>query len=113
MPHVTEELWSLLGFGKASIQFAAPPQKIALDEVADLPGKRQLVSAIYQTAQAGRKLRAESNLPSNRKIRFILRTDEKLIYEHIPTLVCLLNAEEVKLEPKYQAPAGNPMAVTP
>ena len=24
MPHITEELWSLLGFGKASIQFASP-----------------------------------------------------------------------------------------
>src|SRR5205823_3192293 len=57
MPHITEELWSLLGFGEASIQFAAPPQKIALDDVADVPGKRELVSAIYQTVQAGRNLR--------------------------------------------------------
>ena len=26
MPHITEELWALLGFGEGSIQFAAPPQ---------------------------------------------------------------------------------------
>ena len=31
MPFVTEELWSLLGFGKDSIQFAAPPQAVELD----------------------------------------------------------------------------------
>ena len=113
MPHITEELWFLLGFGKGSIQFAAPPQKIALDHVTDVPGKRELVSAIYQTVQAGRNLRAESKQPSNKKIGFILRTEEKLISGQLPTLTRLLNAEEVRLDRKYQAPAGNPVAVTP
>jgi len=113
MPHITEELWSLLGLGTDSIQFAAPPEKAALDDVYDLAGKRQLVSAIYQTIQAGRNLRAESKLPSNRKIHFILRTDEKLVSSHVSTLTRLLNAEEVKLDPGYQAQAGNPVAVTP
>src|SRR5213082_2529992 len=113
MPHITEELWSLLSFGQGSTQFSPPPVKIRLDDVRDLTGKRQLVSAIYQTIQAGRNLRAESKLPSNRKIRFILRTDEKFISSQIPTLTRLLNAEEVELDPKYQSPAGNPVAVTP
>jgi valyl-tRNA synthetase len=113
MPHITEELWFLLGFGKGSIQFAAPPLKIALDDVSDVPGKRELVSAIYQTVQAGRNLRAESKQPSNRKIDFILRTEEKLISEQIPTLSRLLNAGEVRLDRKYQASADNPVAVTP
>src|SRR6266581_2407296 len=113
MPHITEELWSLLGFGRDSIQFAAPPQKIALDDVADVPGKRDCVSAIYETVRAGRNLRAESKLQSNRKIGFILRTEEKIILGQLPTLARLLNAEEVRLDPKYQAPAGNPVAITP
>src|SRR5207248_5327766 len=59
MPHITEELWSLLGLGKGSIQFAVPLEKVALNQVADVPAKRQLVSAIYQAVQAGRNLRAE------------------------------------------------------
>jgi len=113
MPHITEELWSLLGFGKASIQFAAPPQKMALDGVTDVPDKRELVSAIYQTVQAGRNLRAESKLQSNRKIGFILRTNDRLILQQIPTISRLLNAAELKLDANYQAPAGNPVAVTP
>src|SRR5436190_10333253 len=113
MPYITEELWSLLDFGKTSIQFALPPEKIRLDDVPEITGKRRLVSALYQTIQAGRNLRAESKLPSNRKIRFILRTNKKLISSQIPTLTRLLNAEEVELDPKYQAPAGNPVAVTP
>src|SRR5438034_74021 len=79
MPHITEELWSVLGLGKDSIQFVAPPEKIALDDISDLTGKRRFVSAIYQTIQAGRNLRAGTKLPSNRKIRFILRTDNNLV----------------------------------
>jgi valyl-tRNA synthetase len=113
MPHITEELWSLLGLGSDSIQFAALPEKIALNDVSDVVGKRALVSAIYETIQAGRNLRAQSKLPSNRKIRFILRTDEKSVSDHISTLTRLLNAEKVELDPKYQAQAGNPVAVTP
>jgi valyl-tRNA synthetase len=113
MPHITEELWALLGLGKDSIQFAAPPRKISLAEVSDLIGKRELVSAIYQTIQAGRNLRSESKLPSNKKIRFILRTDEKLISSQLSTMTRLLNAEEVELDQKYQAQTGNPVAVTP
>jgi valyl-tRNA synthetase len=113
MPHVTEELWSLLGLGTDSIQFAAPPEKAALDDVSHLAGEREFVSAVYQTIQAGRNLRAEVKLPSNRKIHFILRTDKKLVADHISTLTRLLNAEEVKLDPKHQAQAGNPVAVTP
>jgi valyl-tRNA synthetase len=112
MPHITEELWSLLGLGSDSIQFAALPEKAALDDVSDVKVKRKLVSAIYETIQAGRNLRAESKLQSNKKIRFILRTDEKSVSSHISTLTRLLNAEKVDLDPKYQA-QGNPVAVTP
>jgi valyl-tRNA synthetase len=113
MPHLTEELWSLLRLGKASIQFAALPEKIVLDHTTDLASKHNLVSAIYGITQAGRNLRAMAKLPSNKKIRFILRSDDKLISRETPTLTRLLNAEEVALEPGYQAPAGTPVAVTP
>jgi len=113
MPHITEELWSLLRLGSGSIQFAAPPQKISLDRLDDVSGKRQLVSAIYQTVQAGRNLRAEANIRSNKKIRFILRANNKSISDQIPTLTRLLSAQEVELDPNYRAQAGNPVAITP
>src|SRR6185436_5822237 len=113
MPHLTEEIWSLLGLGKGSIQFAAPPEKLALDAVADLSERRRLVSSIYEAVQAGRNLRSASKLPSNRKIRFILRTNDKQISEQTPTLSRLLNAEDLTLDPNYAAPVGTPVAVTP
>jgi valyl-tRNA synthetase len=112
MPHITEELWCLLRLGSGSIQFAAPPQKISLDRPEDVSGKRQLVSAIYQTVQAGRNLRAEANIASNRKIRFILRTNNTSLSDQIPTLTRLLNAQDLQLDPNYRAQAGHPVAIT-
>jgi valyl-tRNA synthetase len=112
MPHLTEELWSLMAFGKSSIQFAAPPQKLALDDASGVLGKRKVASAVYEAAQAGRNLRSESKLPSNKKIRFILRTHDNSIFNEIPTLTRLLNAEEVVVDAGYEPPTGTPVAIT-
>ena len=112
MPYITEELWSLLGFGKNSIQFDAPPEKIRLHDV-DLANGRRLVSRIYETVRAGRNLRAEAKIPSNKKMRYILRKDQKWISDQLATFSRLLNAEEVKLDWQYEAEAGVPVAVTP
>jgi valyl-tRNA synthetase len=111
MPHITEELWSLLGFGKESIQFVACPDKIAADD-ADLASQRKLVSAIYETVQAGRNLRAEAKISSNKKANFVLRTESAVIAGELPTMARLLNADEVKLDRKHKATPGEPMAVT-
>jgi valyl-tRNA synthetase len=111
MPHITEELWSLLGFGKESIQFSALPEKVPLSDV-DMVEKRGLVSAIYETVQAGRNLRSEAKIPSNKKVRFVLRTDFAGIDNELPTMARLLNADEVKLDQQRKAKAGEPMAVT-
>src|SRR4029077_19609668 len=112
MPHITEELWSLLGWGAGSIQFATPPTKIELDDV-DPTKKRKLVSAIYETVQAGRNLRAEAKVPSNKKADFILRAADKNVEGELSTMSRLLNAEEVKLDRQYQAKPGVPVAMTP
>src|SRR5881275_1890850 len=112
MPYITEELWSLLGFGKNSIQFEAPPEKVRLHDV-DLANGRRLVSRIYETVRAGRNLRAEAKVQSNKKMLYILREDKKWISDQLATLSRLLNAEEVKLDRQYEAEAGVPVAVTP
>ncbi|MEP7014663.1 MAG: valine--tRNA ligase [Verrucomicrobiota bacterium] len=113
MPHITEELWSLLQFGKGSIQFAMPPMRVKLGVDADLARKRELVAAIYGTVQAGRNLRAEAKISSNKKAQFILRTDKKEIERELPTLARLLNADEVRLDQHHKPEPGVPMAVTP
>jgi len=117
MPHVTEELWSLLTFdpsGKpdATIQFASPPKQTGIGATAGIEA-RERVAAIYQIVQAGRNLRAESRVPSNKKARFILRTSAGWIEGELPTIARLLNAEELALESAYSAVPGVPVAVTP
>jgi valyl-tRNA synthetase len=112
MPHITEELWSLLGLGNDSIQFAPLPEPLAVTDV-DLAKKRKLVAAIYETVQGGRNLRAEAKIPSNRKMQFILRSDKEEIMRETPTIGRLLNAEEFTLNREYEAGPGIPMALTP
>jgi len=111
MPHITEELWSLLGLGKDSIQFAARPEKVVLED-ADLVKKRELVSAIYEAVRGGRNLRAEGKIPSSKKTRFVLKTPGETITPEVPTIARLLNAEEVNLVPNYKAQPGMPVAMT-
>jgi valyl-tRNA synthetase len=110
MPHITEELWSLLGLGEGSIQFAAPPKKLSLKDV-DLK-KRKLVAAIYEMIQAGRNLRAQARIPSNQKAKYALRSSQKELTGEQETIARLLNASELIIDPKFTAGAGTPIATT-
>jgi valyl-tRNA synthetase len=119
MPHITEELWSVLSMatndtvGKSgSIQFAPPPLAFVFPKADQVRDARERVSAIYAMIQAGRNLRAESRLASNKKARFILRASDKAMAEELPTISRLLNAEEIGLDPEYKAEAGVPVAPT-
>src|SRR5205807_2323712 len=111
MPHITEELWSLLGLGKDSIQFAPPPKKLALKDV-DLK-KRKLVTAIYETVQAGRNLRAQARVASNQKAKYALRTSQRALASEQETISRLLNASELVIDPEFKTSAGTPIATTP
>ncbi|HJT46363.1 MAG TPA: class I tRNA ligase family protein, partial [Chthoniobacterales bacterium] len=110
MPHITEELWSILGLGTGSIQFASLPPKLALKN-ADIQ-KRQLVGAIYETVQAGRNLRALARIPSNQKAKFALRSNQSALNEERETIGRLLNASELTIDSNFQAGTGTPIATT-
>jgi valyl-tRNA synthetase len=114
MPHITEELWSLLGFGKESIQFAALPEpSLQSLQTNPISEARKRVAKIYETIQSGRNLRATSRLSSNKKARFLLRASGDMDERELPTIARLLNAEGLKLDPKYEPEAGVPVAMTP
>ncbi|HWY39456.1 MAG TPA: valine--tRNA ligase [Chthoniobacterales bacterium] len=112
MPHITEELWSLLGLGSGSIQFASLPVRAGLALNKDTANKRQLVAAIYETVQAGRNLRAQARVPSNQKAKFALRSKERELAREQETIARLLNASELIIDPNFQAGAGTPIATT-
>jgi valyl-tRNA synthetase len=114
MPHITEELWSLLGLGTDTIQFALlPVAALGSTEEQRISAAREKVAKIYESVEAGRNLRATSRVPSNKKARFVLRPAGGIENQELPTLSRLLNAEELKLDPDFQPEAGVPVALTP
>jgi valyl-tRNA synthetase len=110
MPHITEELWSLLALGKNSIQFAAPPEKLPLDDL-DLTSIRRKVSALYDGVQVGRNLRAEVGIPSNTKSDFPIKPTISGVEEEIPTLSRLLGAQTVETI-QLEMPAGTIVGIS-
>src|SRR5947208_2534625 len=114
MPHLTEELWSLMGFAKAEnefLDFAPLPQAMALDEA--IQGKARIrVGAIYETVEAGRNLRAEARVPSNQKVKFVLRSNEAWAKEEMATIARLLNAESLQIDRNQTVPERSSVAAT-
>ncbi|HVF71989.1 MAG TPA: valine--tRNA ligase [Chthoniobacterales bacterium] len=118
MPHITEELWALLGFGSAgqapgTIQFAPAPtaalKNMAPDVVSDARGN---TGKIYAAIQSGRNLRAASGVPSNKKTEFVLRPSAEINAAEIATIARLLNASELKIDRAYEPGPGVPIALT-
>ena len=114
MPHLTEELWSLMGFAKGEnefLDFAPLPQAMALDE--SIQAKARIrVGGIYEMVEAGRNLRAEARVPSNQKAKFALRSRELWAKEESATIARLLNAELLEIDTNFQPPFRSSVAAT-
>jgi valyl-tRNA synthetase len=114
MPHLTEELWSLMGFGTGKnefLDFAPLPQTMALDE--SIQSKARVrAGAIYEMVEAGRNLRAEGRVPSNQKAKFALRSSESWTKEEGATIARLLNAESLEIEENFPPPSHSSVAAT-
>jgi valyl-tRNA synthetase len=114
MPHLTEELWSLMGFGIGKnefLDFTPLPQAMALDE--SIQAKAQIrAGAIYETVEAGRNLRAEARVPSNQKTKFALRSNELWAKEESATIARLLNAESLEVAANLRPPSRSSVAAT-
>jgi len=124
MPFITEELWHGLGFnselpdeqGARTIQFARWPQPLDPEfkkQYGLTPNAEQFASAKYETVSAGRRLRRDFNIASNKRVLFVLRPLNALSDEEAAVLRILLNAERLDLTPSYEPPKGTPTALTP
>jgi valyl-tRNA synthetase len=114
MPHLTDELWSLMGFGKNEndfLDYTRLPEMDAFDDSAALAARAK-VNAIYQMIEAGRNLRAEARIPSNQKTKFALRTNDSEVEEEQATIARLLNAESLNIAAHFQPPARSSVAAT-
>ncbi len=124
MPFITEELWHGLGFvrdlpqdqGGATIQFAHWPAPLGDDfrEHYRLTREEdQRAVAKYETVTSGRRLRRDFNIPSNKKIAFVLKPAAEIEEEEISVIRLLLNAERLEVINGYQPAKGTPAMLTP
>jgi valyl-tRNA synthetase len=108
MPYITEELWHRMEYGSDSIQFA---------QLADLrtglsldPAQSDFADLVYRATSQTRNLRAEYRIPSNKKVKLILRPT---VEGDFAVFANLAGAEPLQVVPTYEAPRGMPMVLTP
>jgi valyl-tRNA synthetase len=107
MPHITEELWHRMEYGSTSIQFAGLNDlraELKLDVT-----QSDFAEMVYQATSQARNLRAEYRVPSNKKVRMILRPT---VAGDFAVFASLAGAEPLQVDPGYDAPRGVPVVLT-
>ena len=122
LPFITEELWHGLGFshempaerGGKTIMVAAWPQSFTAEEREHFElgdAADQLATARFELVTLGRNLKAQFNLPSNKRVTFILRPAAAVSPAETEVLKSLLNAESLEVVAGNWTPdKGTPMA---
>ena len=117
MPHITEELWEKLGFGDGTpLMSTALPTGPACSATPDqAAAAAQTAAAIYETASAARRLKADYQLAQNRNVRFLLRPTDSTTPPDESTLTTLaLLAGAAAIEPTTTPPDSQaPRLLTP
>lgn len=121
MPHIAEELWQSLGFAARNngLPLMSTPLPSAesllagLDDT-EITKARVLSTALYDTANRARNLKAEYNLATNKKVRFVLKPGNLPLTEDLAARLALLaGSQSVTMDAAYEAPKGTPTALTP
>ena len=125
MPFITEELWHGLGYqedlpedqGGRSLMQARWPKAFGADFHAHyglLPEDEARANARFDVVLAGRGLRRDFNLPSNKRVVFMLKPSGAVSDHDREVIRLLLNAESVETKAAdWEAPRGTPSSVTP
>ena len=124
LPFITEELWHALGYngdlpeeqGGQTIMFARWPQPLGAEFV-DFYGLSAEADAAantkYATVTAGRALRRDFNIASNKRVRFVLKPCTTLPAHESEVVRLLLNAETLEVDAAFIPTKGTPTAITP
>jgi valyl-tRNA synthetase len=108
-PFITEELWTSMGYGTGTIQFAAWP--------AAKTGDSKLIAeteALYAIVTAGRQLRNDNGVDPKKKVQFAIKPGKFADFFRTETkfLTGILNAESVAIEESYTPTGITPSLVT-
>ncbi len=118
MPHIAEELWASLGFAKDGLPLMSTPlpQSDALLaglDSTEISKARATATALYETANKARNLKAEYNLATNRKVKFVLKPALPVNDDLAARLALLAGAQSADVDAAYESPKGTPTALTP
>ncbi|MDB6173245.1 MAG: vals: valine--trna ligase [Chthoniobacteraceae bacterium] len=124
LPFITEELWHGLGYqndlpenqGGRTIMFAHWPEPFDDDFRAHYgltAEDEAAANAKYESVTLGRSLRRDSNIASNKRVRFVLKPSAPLPAHEAEVLKILLNAETLDLDADFAPKRGTPSALTP
>ncbi len=116
MPHITEELWAMMGYGEAgtfltTTKFPAQPALAGFDAAA-VAQAQERTAAIYNSAARIRNLKAEYNLATAKGVAIILKPSAGWVAGEADTLALLAGVASVTLDPAYVAPTGTPIALS-
>ena len=117
LPFITEELWHGLGYaedmpaaqGGQSIMFAPWPKPFDGDFLGHYgldDCYLEMAEKKFEVVSVGRNLRREFDLPSNKKVRFVLKPTAHVTPHDAAVLKILLNAEPLEINPTFAAPKG-------
>lgn len=120
MPHITEELWHLMGYaermpaerGGKTIMYAPWPEPLP-EALAERYGLSERVTAFVQARNElvvrARNLKRELNIPHNRRVRFVFHPASQFLEHDVAVLRVLLNAEAVDVTSSPDLPKGTPV----
>jgi valyl-tRNA synthetase len=125
LPFITEELWHGLGFhadlpenqGGRSLMQAHWPKPLGADFHAHyglLPEDEAAANARFEVVTAGRMLRRDFNIASNKRVPFVLQPGAPVAPNDVEVIQILLNAETLEtVDSSWLPPKGTPTALTP
>lgn len=116
MPHITEELWSTMGYGSEGTFLMRQPLLSGgiLDgtDPAAISAAQAQAAAVYESASRVRNLKIMCDLASNRTADFILKPAGPWVPAVAETLRLLAQAGTLKVDPEFKAGKGMAGTVT-
>ena len=120
LPFITEELWHGMGYsqdmpetqGGQTIMFAPWPKPLDEDFRAHYgldDAVLKFVEDKYELVRQGRNLRREANIPSGKRVKYVLQPAAPVSANDQASLKVLLNADPLELDPNYQPRKGTPV----
>jgi valyl-tRNA synthetase len=123
IPFITEELWHAMGYaqdmpvaqGGTSLMYAPLPKPMGDDEKNYFGLSDEVVKSVEAKHEAiilARSLKSSFNIPQNKKVIWILKTDLVLNESEKQVLKNLLNAEKLEVVSQYTPEGVMPVIVT-